>query len=286
MRHNKTIFICVLALLAGFLSPALHAKPHIVKAGRSPIPTTAETFTTPLPFRRLLPLESERPPLPAEPVIWYRAPIHLCRTITAYGQVTRVKRNGGISFLNFSDDWKNDFTVVVFSDAYKGIPTGSANYYRSKTIAVTGRVSLYKGKPQIEIRDANNIALIPDTATPKPDGFRLPAWLTAKGETPQDNLPDGVIWWTDATNHMHKTMTFRAKIMVTRDIGSLTFLNFSEQWQNRFHAVIFRDSYDLYPQPPEQHFLGKTVEITARISAYRGRPQAIIRSPDDIRIVK
>ncbi|WP_432798019.1 hypothetical protein [Poriferisphaera sp. WC338] len=285
MTSSKYITKLVILLFTLSFAPLASTKPYIAKAGRSPIPTYNESIDSPLPFRRLLPEEKDRPPVPTSPILWYEAPIQLCRTITIDGTVIRSRNIGGLTFLNFSEDWKNDFTVVVFQDAYADTPTGDPTYYNDKTVRITGRVSMYRGKTQIEIRDGSKIKVIAKRDTTKPSNYSLPAWLTAKGETPDTALPDDVIWWTNAPDYMGETITFQAKVLVTKDIGNLTFLNFSEQWKDKFHAIIFKSTYDQYDAMPDQLFLGKTVQITAKINKYRGRPQAVVNSAKDIKII-
>ena len=182
--------ICVAALL-GRLVPTPHAEaqsrshdPYIVNAGRSPIPQPGETFTQPLPaplLIRLSPIAPDRlpgrqrdsgpggveadvdtaPDAPRPVVPWDEAGEYVGDTIIVEGEIVNATNIGNLTFLNFHEDWRDKFYVVVFQDAYPGVPGGEPEtYYLDKTIRVTGRVDLHKGRPQIKVYDADQIKVV------------------------------------------------------------------------------------------------------------------------------
>ena len=54
---------------------------------------------------------------------------------------------------------------------------------------------------------------------------------------------------------------------------------------HRFAAVIFASDFSKFPQNPESHYGGKRVRITGRIQEYQGKPEIILRSPGQIKML-
>ena len=70
-------------------------------------------------------------------------------------------------------------------------------------------------------------------------------------ETPARELkPEGTISWRDAAKHYNKTMIVEGKIVLTNNIGKITFLNFDRDYRNTFTAVIKREDYQKFPGTP------------------------------------
>ena len=78
--------------------------------------------------------------------------------VTAHGKVSRAtKSKGGHHFLNF---YSSNLAVVCFKeDAAKFSGGGPATLFRDKEVEVTGKLELYKGKPQIKLRLPKQIQL-------------------------------------------------------------------------------------------------------------------------------
>lgn len=89
---------------------------------------------------------------------WTEAPAHVGKTITATGTIVDTKNLGNLCFLNFSND-RQGFYVVVFKEAFASLPAAPETYYKGKAIKVTGEVSMHKGRPQIQVRDAKQIVV-------------------------------------------------------------------------------------------------------------------------------
>lgn len=191
--------ICVAALLGRLVpTPTAEAQsrtqardayrgvnePYIVDAGRSPIPQPGEVFTQPLPaplLIRLSPIAPDRltgrhrdsgpggveadietaPDAPRPIVPWNEAKAYVGDTIIVEGEIVDATNIGNLTFLNFHKDWRDKFYVVVFKQAYPGVPGGDpAKHYLDQTIRVTGRVDLHKGRPQIKVYDADQIKVM------------------------------------------------------------------------------------------------------------------------------
>jgi micrococcal nuclease len=65
------------------------------------------------------------------------------------------------------------------------------------------------------------------------------------------------------------------------------FLNFGSAYPKQcFVAVIFNSYQDKFEKNPEKYYTGKTVRIKGKISEYKGKPQIILRNPEQIEIGK
>ena len=53
----------------------------------------------------------------------------------------------------------------------------------------------------------------------------------------------------------------------------------------RFTVVIWIENRPKFSLPPEQLYAAKTICVTGMIQAYRGSPEIIVFSPDQIRAV-
>ena len=96
---------------------------------------------------------------------------------------------------------------------------------------------------------------------------------------------EGSIPWHEAGRHVGRTVTIEGEVVHTRNTGSVCFLDFAHDWQDRFYVVIFAEARDSWDQPPERYFLNRTVRIAGRIVLYRDRPQIRITDPRQITLV-
>ena len=109
----------------------------------------------------------------------------------------------------------------------------------------------------------------------------------APAETPPAELkPQGTISWRDAAKHYDKTMTVEGKIILTKNIGKITFLNFDKDFRNTFTAIIKQADYQKFPRNPEEFFKDKTVRITGTIRKFKGAPEIILTDPSQIEVVE
>ena len=55
-----------------------------------------------------------------------------------------------MTLLNVGGEFPNSpLTVVIYSDKLKNFNFVPADYYKGKNICVTGKIKMYKGKPEI-----------------------------------------------------------------------------------------------------------------------------------------
>jgi micrococcal nuclease len=96
------------------------------------------------------------------------------------------------------------------------------------------------------------------------------------------NLP--VITWVNADDYYNQYVIIEGTIVVTYNSGIVCFLNFHSNYQY-FTAVIFACDFSGFPYPPDTYYLGKNVQIVGIIKQYRGSPEIIVKTPDQIRIL-
>ncbi len=210
----------------------------------------------------------ETPPL----ISWEQAGDYLGQVAVVEGQVVQTYHSGKAIFLDFHEDWKGKFKVVIFARDAAKFPQSPEKYYLHQRIRVRGKITSYKGAPEIIVSSPDQIAIIGEGAS----ADDLPA-PTASAP------PKGVVPWEEAGRYVGQTITVEGRIVRTKDIGSLTFLDFSEQ-KGTFVVIVRSEDYARFPQPPAELYRGKQVWVTGVVSLYRGTPQMIIHSPEQIEV--
>jgi len=100
----------------------------------------------------------------------------------------------------------------------------------------------------------------------------------------QDSIP-----WSEAKNHIGKRLTVYGPVVSTfyhkEGKGRPTFLNIGNPHPNpdRFTIVIWGDKRDNFSQAPEVYYSNKTIYVYGLIEDYKGVPQIIVDSPDQIK---
>lgn len=140
---------------------------YIVNAGRSPLLQPGETMEKPLPLRRLDGQPAGAPVMPSSPapppgaiIPWTDAGQYVGHTITVEGQVVRTRRSGSVVFLNFTEDWRDRFYVILFRGVLGSWPEPPQQYFLDKTVHVTGKVVLRAMTPQIQVNNADQIQVV------------------------------------------------------------------------------------------------------------------------------
>ncbi|MBU7048499.1 MAG: thermonuclease family protein [Theionarchaea archaeon] len=92
-----------------------------------------------------------------------------------------------------------------------------------------------------------------------------------------------VILWSDADNYYNQYVIIEGTIVNTYNSGNVCFLNFHTDYEY-FTAVIFASDFPGFPMSPEVFYRGKKVYIIGIIREYKGSPEIIVKTPDQIRI--
>lgn len=78
------------------------------------------------------------------------------KTVTVKGFVADVYKSDKVAYLNFVEKYPNNpFTAVIFASKFEDFPDIAK--YKNKDVDVTGRVSFFKGKPQIILNSPSQI---------------------------------------------------------------------------------------------------------------------------------
>jgi micrococcal nuclease len=93
-----------------------------------------------------------------------------------------------------------------------------------------------------------------------------------------------VIDWINADNYYNQYVIIEGIIVDTYNSGRVCFLNFHPDYQY-FTAVIFACDIPGFPYPPDIYYLGRKVQIIGIIREYKGSPEIIVKTPDQIRIL-
>ena len=97
-----------------------------------------------------------------------------------------------------------------------------------------------------------------------------------------DDIP--LIDWSEAHNYYNQYVIVEGTIISTFNSGNVCFLNFHTDYQY-FTSVIFACDFLGFPFIPEVFYLGKKVYIIGIIKEYKGSPEIIVKTPDQIRIL-
>ena len=97
---------------------------------------------------------------------------------------------------------------------------------------------------------------------------------------------ENTVNWKDAANHYGKYKTVEGTIVSGKCLPKVCFLNFDRDYKTTFTAVIFTSDLPKFPQNPDQYYRNKKVQVTGTIKEYKGKPQIILKGPDQISIAK
>ena len=90
--------------------------------------------------------------------------------------------------------------------------------------------------------------------------------------------------WEDADSHLGKYVIVSGKIVASYKNEKVCFLNFHEDFRNYLSLVIFADDFKKFPDNPDKYYLNKNVTVEGRVKHYKGRPEIILNSREQIKI--
>ena len=115
--------------------------------------------------------------------------------------------------------------------------------------------------------------------------YAASAWLGRERHCSDDSEPKAISW-RQAAKHYNEYLTVKGKIVATHRTEKACFLNFDPDWRHSFTAVIFASRFEAFPSKPEEHYRGKRVRVTGLIKEYRGKPEIVLESPDQIEVIR
>jgi hypothetical protein len=90
---------------------------------------------------------------------------------------------------------------------------------------------------------------------------------------------------SEAIKYTNKNAVVVGKVVEVHRTDKVVNLNFGQKFpKHDFSAVIFARNFGLFPNLDTLE--GKTVEVSGKITEYRGKPQIIITTKSQLRVVK
>lgn len=87
----------------------------------------------------------------------------------------------------------------------------------------------------------------------------------------------------EAGNYVGQSVTVEGTVSGVSRLGSVTFIDMGGCYPNSaFAGVIFAD--DMAASGDVSGLAGKTVDVTGVVKLYKGKPEIVIRSKDQIRV--
>lgn len=108
----------------------------------------------------------------------------------------------------------------------------------------------------------------------------LRAWPALAAANPR---VQGAIPWERAGEHLGETVTVRGTVVRAHRGDKVVHLNFREQWQGTFQAVIFASAWCEFPSAPEELFLNREILVFGTVKEYREAPEIVVDSAAQIR---
>jgi DNA/RNA endonuclease YhcR with UshA esterase domain len=245
---------------------------------------------------------------PRDDVIsWTDAPDFVGTEMIVEGTVIQTHNSGKAVFLNFSEDHQGSFSIVVFPEDWHKFPTPPETLFYGRKVRAQGLIEEYQGAPEIVVRDPWQIEValtlgqqeVCECSTPVVAQVVVTATpsarekLTAESEptVPTIDLTEAppiieMVNWQDAAAFAGKTATVEGRVVATYNSGKAVFLNFDKDYEHTFKVVIFPDAWPLFPQPPEDMYQDRLVQVTGQVKMYQGAPEIIVESPDAIYILE
>lgn len=230
-----------------------------------------------------------RPPAPTGVVDWRQAGDYVGAEITVEGEIVRTYDSGKVTFLNFSQDYRNTLSLVIFASDYDRYPQRPADLFLRQSVRARGLVKLYEGAPEIILSSPDQIEILGGQAQAAPTA---PIVLTGGATAIPTPSPATTVAaapaataWQDAARFVGEEITVEGLIARSHDTGKVTFLNFTTDWQGTLSIVIFASDYGDFPTPPAQFFRDQFVRVTGRVKEYQGAPEIVVESPGQIELL-
>ena len=94
-----------------------------------------------------------------------------------------------------------------------------------------------------------------------------------------------VVPWQSAGSYEGEVITVEGDVARARLEADTVVIEFSTDDPNAFRAILLIPLITDLPRQPQRLYEGKRVRVTGRIQIWRGQPEMILRSPDEILVV-
>lgn len=92
-----------------------------------------------------------------------------------------------------------------------------------------------------------------------------------------------VISWREAEQYMGEQVVVTGEVVASYDAGEVIFLNFAQNYEETFSAVIFASNEHKFAVEAEDYFLNQQVRIRGKIKEHQGAPEIVIEDPRQIK---
>jgi len=99
------------------------------------------------------------------------------------------------------------------------------------------------------------------------------------------SAPPPVISWQDADGSFGELVTVEGDVAAAHSDGETCILEFAPDDPRAFRAVLLLPLLSSLPPHPEALYRGKRVRVSGRIARFKGRPEMVLRSPDQVQVV-
>lgn len=115
--------------------------------------------------------------------------------------------------------------------------------------------------------------------------YSFSAEENTKGSSAEEKSDGNFVKSINAATHIGDSATVRGFVADVHIASKVTYLNFENRFpKNVFSCTVFAGSLDKFGDL--NAYEGKTVEVSGKISEYKGKPQMILWSEEQIRILK
>lgn len=185
--------------------------------------------------------------------------VRFCATIAAAGYDS-IAANGSISLSLETQHGQVPALLLIRQQDRPKFPHDAARFYKEKNICVSGVVRLTHNRAEIIVFDPSQIKI----ASP----LRL--------EEVAEFIGDSV----------SVTGKVVSSAFLSRSANQLTLLNMGATYPNQLLTVVIENNdRPQFREAPEKRYLQKEVEVRGKVTLYNNKPQIIIRSEDQIRII-
>ncbi len=230
--------------------------------------------------RALLPVVPTATVPAAGIVPWQDAGQYIGQRVTVEGDVVRSYNSGKVAFLNFAQDYKGTFSVVVFASDYSKWPQTPDQFYLGQKIRASGKVKEYQGAPEMIVETPEQIEVVGLSETVAGAPLKSPEITPRAAAAPAPKASE-VVSWEEAALYEGQQVTVEGTVVDTYKSAKVIFLNFSPN-REAFKLVIFAGDWKLWPELPDVLYRGKTLHVTGEVELYKGAPEIIVNRPEQV----
>lgn len=219
-------------------------------------------------------------------ISWEEARDHIGQSVVVEGGIVRTFNSGRACFLNFHPDYQHHLSLVILAPDFPEFPPEPEKYYLNKKVRARGRILLYQGRPEIILDSPGQIILLDElTQQEKQTLVSIPG-QESKTNLQADPRTAKEISWEEAADYYGQVVWVRGKVVAANNTGKVCFLNFHRNWKRYFTVVIFASDFGRFPEPPEKLYLNREIRVYGLVRDYQGKPEIIVKSPEQIEIIQ